>query len=76
MQLRKSLARLAVIGVLASWVWPAAAADPATDYEWFDPIIVVRRFLLDGFYETPDESAIQRAMIDAMIEALDDPITS
>ncbi len=75
MQLRTSFAGLAVIGVLASWVWPAAAADPATDYEWFDPIIVVRRFLLDGFYETPDESAIQRAMIDAMIDALDDPYT-
>jgi carboxyl-terminal processing protease len=52
------------------------AADRAvTDYEWFDPIIVVRRFLLDGFHEAPDEEAIQRAMIDAMITTLDDPYT-
>ncbi len=75
MQLRKAFAQAAVIGVLASWGSPAVAADHATDYEWFDPIIVVRRFLLDGFYEEPDEAAIQRAMIDAMIDALDDPYT-
>ena len=45
------------------------------DYEWFDPIIVVRRFLLDGFHEQPDEDAMQLAMISAMIETLDDPHT-
>ncbi len=59
-----------------AWTASAMAADhAATDYEWFDPIIVVRRFLLDGFHEVPDEEAIQRAMIDAMITTLDDPYT-
>ena len=58
------------------WTAAAMAADrAATDYEWFDPIIVIRRFLLDGFHEAPDEEAIQRAMIDAMITTLDDPYT-
>ena len=76
----------AMLGLLrpatpGSWPWTgwtasAMAADHAvTDYEWFDPIIVVRRFLLDGFHEVPDEEAIQRAMIDAMIKTLDDPYT-
>ncbi len=71
MQLRRIIALVVVFGVGA----PAITADHATDYEWFDPIIVVRRFLLDGFYEKPDEDAIQRAMIDAMIAELDDPYT-
>ena len=59
-----------------AWTAAAMAADETpTDYEWFDPIIVVRRFLLDGFHEAPDEEAFQRAMIDAMITTLDDPFT-
>ena len=65
-------AEVEIPGVLAV---SAAVAEGSTDYEWFDPIIVVRRFLLDGFYEPPDEQAIQVAMIDAMIETLDDPYT-
>ncbi len=60
----------------AAWTATTLAADHAiTDYEWFDPIIVVRRYLLDGFHEIPDEEAIQHAMIDAMITTLDDPYT-
>ncbi len=60
----------------SAWTASAMAADhAATDYEWFDPIIVVRRFLLDGFHQIPDEEAIQRAMINAMITTLDDPYT-
>ena len=71
MQLRRIIALVVVVGA-ADLV---LAADHDTDYEWFDPIIVVRRFLLDGFHEKPDEDAIQRAMIDAMIAELDDPYT-
>ncbi len=60
----------------AAWTAATLAADHATtDYEWFDPIIVIRRYLLDGFHEIPDEEAIQHAMIDAMITTLDDPYT-
>ncbi len=53
---------------------PAPAAG-VSDYEWFDPIIAVRRYLLEGFYEQPDEEAMQQAMLDAMILTLDDPYT-
>ncbi len=52
-----------------------SSVGAVNDYEWFDPIIVVRRFLLDGFHEQPDEDAMQLAMISARIETLDDPHT-
>ena len=72
---RKLIPAVAVIGVISALLGLMAADRAATDYEWFDPIIVVRRFLLDGFHEAPDEAAFQRAMIDAMITTLDDPYT-
>jgi carboxyl-terminal processing protease len=57
---------------------PLLIAARAADYEWFDPIVVVRRLLVEGFVEEPDDEtlvAMQRAMIDAMIAELDDPFT-
>jgi carboxyl-terminal processing protease len=54
---------------------PLALADRGTGYEWFDPIILVRRYLLDGYVEEPDEEAMQHLMIQGMIDALDDPYT-
>ena len=54
---------------------PLALADRTSGYEWFDPIILVRRYLLDGYVEEPDEEAMQQQMIQAMIESLDDPYT-
>ncbi len=54
---------------------PLAIADRSSDYEWFDPIVDVRRILMDRYVEEPDEETMQQAMIDAMIEALDDPYT-
>jgi carboxyl-terminal processing protease len=62
---------LILIGALAGL---PALAD-RTDYEWFDPIIVIRRHLLDSYVEQPDEQAMQERMIRAMIETLDDPYT-
>jgi carboxyl-terminal processing protease len=72
---RKLITPVAVIGVIGATLGLMAADRTVSDYEWFDPIIVVRRFLLDGFHKAPDEEAIQRAMIDAMITTLDDPYT-
>ena len=54
---------------------PLALADRTSGYEWFDPIILVRRYLLDGYVEEPDELVMQELMIQAMIDALDDPYT-
>ncbi len=54
---------------------PLAIAERSSDYEWFDPIIDVRRILVDHAFREPDEQIMQRAMIDAMIGTLDDPHT-
>ncbi len=82
MRAEHNLTCLLLVGVLAAALGglpaagdAAAAAADRSDYEWFDPIIVVRRAVLDGFYEQPDEETLKHAMIDAMINALDDPYT-
>jgi carboxyl-terminal processing protease len=54
---------------------PLAFADRPSDYAWFDPIIVVRRVLLDKYVEEPDEEAMQQTMIEAMVRSLEDPYT-
>lgn len=54
---------------------PKAIADRNSAYSWFDPIVDVRHLILERFYKAPDEAAMQRAMIDAMIRTLDDPHT-
>jgi carboxyl-terminal processing protease len=80
---RPTLASVVLIGSITALLvsitgpggLPAAAAQRSNGYEWIDPIIQVRRHLLDDFHETPDEEAMQRAMINAMVNALDDPYT-
>jgi carboxyl-terminal processing protease len=76
-QLKKTLGPVLMIGVLGAILVPAppAAAQRSSDYEWIDPVIVLRRILLDGYYEEPDEQAIQQAMLGAMVDVLDDPYT-
>ena len=64
----------AVFGALLLQL-PLAIAERTWDYEWFDPIIDVRRILVDHAFREPDEKRMQRAMIDAMIGTLDDPHT-
>lgn len=54
---------------------PLAIADRTSVYEWYNTIQDVRHVLVKDFVEPPDEEAMQRAMIDAMIETLDDPYT-
>ena len=54
---------------------PIAIAERASAYEWFDPIIDVRRVLLDHSIHELDEETMQQAMIQAMIRTLDDPHT-
>ncbi len=54
---------------------PIAIAERASAYEWFDPIIDVRRVLLDHSIHELEEETMQQAMIQAMIRTLDDPHT-
>lgn len=51
------------------------AAAPETPYRWFDPVIDLRALLMQGFVDVPDERAMQRAVLDAMVRALRDPYT-
>lgn len=54
---------------------PLAIADRTSVYEWYNTIQDVRHVLVENYVEAPDEAAMQRAMIEAMIETLDDPYT-
>ncbi len=77
MQLKKILCSVCLIGFFGALLvpLPPAAAQRGGEYEWIDPIVVLRRILLDGYYEQPDEEAIQQAMLAAMVSVLDDPYT-
>ena len=50
-----------------------AIAGSSPGYEWFDPIVDVRRILLDGHLQSPNQDDMQQAAIAAMVESLDDP---
>lgn len=54
---------------------PGSRASRGSDYAWFDPILDIRHQLLDLYIEPVDEEAMQQAMIDGMIQSLDDPYT-
>ena len=77
MQLKRILCSVGLIGLFGALLapLPPAAAQRGSEYEWIDPIVVLRRILLDGYYEQPDEEAIQQAMLAAMVSVLDDPYT-
>lgn len=77
------LAALAMLALLAPAA-PQAQAEgspravppaPETPYRWFDPVIDLRALLMQGFVDVPDERAMQRAVLDAMVRALRDPYT-
>lgn len=77
MRLKKRVAPVLLIVLFGALLiqLPLAIADRAGAYEWFDPIIDVRRILMDAHVEPPDEPKMQQAMINAMLETLDDPYT-
>jgi len=54
---------------------PLTIAGQSSVYGWFAPIQDVRHILVENFVKPPDENAMQRAMIHAMIDTLDDPHT-
>ncbi|MHC5023054.1 MAG: S41 family peptidase [Planctomycetota bacterium] len=66
---------LVVLGGALLIQLPLAIADRTSTYEWFDPIIDIRTHIVRDFVEQPDEDAMQQAMIDSMIDTLDDPYT-
>ncbi|MDP7069768.1 MAG: S41 family peptidase [Phycisphaerales bacterium] len=65
---------IAMAAILATTL-PSAIAGRARNYDWFSPVIDTRSILMNGFVELPDESAMQQAAIEAIVESLDDPYT-
>jgi len=81
---RSRIAAAALVSALAAVVLlplaPARGAEPAEQpldnpFAWFDPIIEAHRLIQDRFVTRPDMPALQRAVIDSMIEELGDPYT-
>jgi carboxyl-terminal processing protease len=61
------------IGITSSSPRSIGITSSSPSYEWFDPLIDVRSVLVDRHLNLPDEEAMQEAVIEAMIESLDDP---
>lgn len=53
----------------------ATEAPPVSPFAWFDPIIETQRLIQDRFVTRPDMPALQKDVINAMIEGLGDPYT-
>ncbi|MEE8153772.1 MAG: S41 family peptidase, partial [Phycisphaerales bacterium] len=77
MRIKKTIGPLLLIMLFGALLvqLPLAIADRSSDYEWFDPIVDVRHLLAERFVDQPDDTAMQKAMIQAMIRTLDDPYT-
>ncbi len=71
-----ALALLVFLVAILLTLVPRATAVRSNDYRWFDPIVDIRSHIVNDYVESPDEAAMQRAVIDAMLEALDDPFTN
>ncbi|TVQ54824.1 MAG: S41 family peptidase [Phycisphaerales bacterium] len=55
---------------------PFAIADRSSVYEWFSPVIDVRDILLKRYVTEPDQKKMQQAVIEGMVNSLDDPYTT
>ncbi len=64
---------LVVLATLCIVKLSIAITSSAPSYEWFDPLIDVRGMLVDRHLQDPDQEAMQKAVIEAMVESLDDP---
>lgn len=64
---------LAVVALVA--VGTKLAAGVWSDYSFFDPLIDVRRLVVDRHVDEADEEAMQSGAIRGMLEALNDPHT-
>ena len=64
---------LLVLATLVIVQFSIAITSSSPSYDWFDPLIDVRGVLVERHLEEPDEEAMQKAAIKAMIESLDDP---
>ena len=73
-QIVPPLLLLALVALLALEL-PSAIAGRARNYDWFGPVIDARAMLMSSYVEPPDEDAMQTAILEAIVESLDDPYT-
>ena len=52
---------------------PNAIAVRDDGYRWFDPIVDIRGIIVSDYVSEPDQQQMQQAMIEAMVQSLDDP---
>ena len=78
MKIRQIIPVTVLLGIviLLSTLVPRAIATRSDGYRWFDPIVDIRGHIMEDYVETPDDEAMQEAVIKAMIESLDDPFTT
>lgn len=78
---RKNVIGIGLLVVLFGGLFihlPLALASRAADYEWYEPLILVRRLVLDHYVEAPtpeQQQEMQEAMITGLVDVLDDPYT-
>ncbi|HVZ94537.1 MAG TPA: S41 family peptidase [Phycisphaerales bacterium] len=66
---------LATVAVILLIRLPMQAAERATDYSVFEPVVDIYGLINHNFYKEPDPKALMDGAIKGMIEALDDPYT-
>jgi len=77
---RRLTAEIVLLGVLAGvmlgYTIPEVLAKHGDAYSFVDPLVDIRKQLLEHYIETPDDTALKRGAIEGMLETLDDPYTS
>lgn len=77
---RRLTAELLLLGVLAGvmlgYTIPEVLAKRGGAYSFVDPLVDIRKELLDHYIETPDDTALKRGAIEGMLETLNDPYTA
>ena len=64
---------IVILTTLAAVQLSLALTSSTPSYDFYDPLIDVRRLVVDRHIAQPDEIAMQEAAIHAMLESLDDP---
>ena len=80
MRIKRIVAPILAVGLAAGLLvqLPLAIAERASDYDFFDTMIDVRLIITNWFVDEAkiDDEKMRLAMIDAMIQTLDDPYTA
>ena len=80
MRIKRIVAPILAVGLAAGLLvqLPLAIAERASDYDFFDTMIDVRLIITNWFVDEAkiDDEKMRLAMIDAMIQTLDDPYTT